>query len=150
MRYYIQPVVKRLGIKKRVTWRTFRRTYTTLLHANGEDVEGGAGVIATQLVTHHDGPVRASADARETGSTSESGGDGAVGETRAGGQNNLNAPQMSAKNREPKRRSTPRNKTSPSTLSGGKSRRRGTQAGFQLGTRSDIWLSHSNSCRLRP
>jgi len=94
MRYYIQPVVKRLGIKKRVTWRTFRRTYTTLLHANGEDVEGGAGVIATQLVTHHDGPVRASADARETGSTSESGGDGAVGETRAGGQNDgLAAPQ---------------------------------------------------------
>jgi hypothetical protein len=28
MRYYIQPVVKRLGIKKRVTWHTFRRTYT--------------------------------------------------------------------------------------------------------------------------
>ena len=39
MRYYIQPVVKRLGIKKRVTWHTFRRTYTTLLHANGEDVK---------------------------------------------------------------------------------------------------------------
>jgi integrase len=36
MRYYIQPVVKRLGIKKRVTWHTFRRTYTTRLHANGE------------------------------------------------------------------------------------------------------------------
>jgi integrase len=39
LHYYIQPVVKRLGINKRVTWHTFRRTYTTLLHANGEDVK---------------------------------------------------------------------------------------------------------------
>jgi site-specific recombinase XerD len=39
MRYYTQPVVKRLGIKKRVTWHTFRRTYTTFLHANGKDVK---------------------------------------------------------------------------------------------------------------
>ena len=39
MRYYIQPVAKRLGINKRVGWHTFRRTYTTLLHAIGEDVK---------------------------------------------------------------------------------------------------------------
>ena len=39
MRYHIQPVVKRLGINKRVSWHTFRRTYSTLLHANGEDVK---------------------------------------------------------------------------------------------------------------
>jgi hypothetical protein len=26
MRYYIQPVVKKLGIQKRVSWHTFRRT----------------------------------------------------------------------------------------------------------------------------
>ena len=39
MRYYIQPVVKRLGIKKRVTWHTYRRTCTILLHAKGEDVK---------------------------------------------------------------------------------------------------------------
>jgi hypothetical protein len=38
--------------------------------------------------------IRTSADARETGSTAESGGDGAVGETRTGGQNDgLTAPQ---------------------------------------------------------
>jgi integrase len=47
MRYYIQPVVKRLGIKKRVTWHTFRRTYTTLLHANGEDVK-----VVQELLRH--------------------------------------------------------------------------------------------------
>ena len=45
MRYYIQPVVKRLGIKKGVTWHTFRRTYTTLLHANGEDVKVVQGLL---------------------------------------------------------------------------------------------------------
>lgn len=39
MRYHIQPVIERLGIAKRVSWHTFRRTYTTLLHANGEDVK---------------------------------------------------------------------------------------------------------------
>jgi hypothetical protein len=41
LRYYIQPVVKRLGTNKRVTWHTFRRTYTTLLHANGEGAPKG-------------------------------------------------------------------------------------------------------------
>jgi integrase len=47
MRYYIQPVVKKLGIQKRVTWHTFRRTYTTLLHANGEDVK-----VVQELLRH--------------------------------------------------------------------------------------------------
>lgn len=47
MRYYIQPVVKRLGINKRVTWHTFRRTYTTLLHANGEDIK-----VVQELLRH--------------------------------------------------------------------------------------------------
>jgi integrase len=47
MRYYIQPVVRKLGIKKRVTWHTFRRTYTTLLHANGEDVK-----VVQELLRH--------------------------------------------------------------------------------------------------
>lgn len=39
MRYHIQPVVRKLGIKKRVSWHTFRHTYSTLLKANGEDVK---------------------------------------------------------------------------------------------------------------
>jgi integrase len=39
MRYHIQPVVKRLGINKRVSCHTFRRTYAALLHANGEDMK---------------------------------------------------------------------------------------------------------------
>ena len=47
MRYHVQPVVKRLGIKKRVAWHTFRRTYTTLLHANGEDVK-----VVQELLRH--------------------------------------------------------------------------------------------------
>ena len=47
MRYHIQPVVKRLGINKRVSWHTFRRTYTSLLHANGEDVK-----VVQELLRH--------------------------------------------------------------------------------------------------
>lgn len=47
MRYHIQPVVKRLGIKKRVAWHTFRRTYTSLLTANKEDVK-----VVQELLRH--------------------------------------------------------------------------------------------------
>jgi integrase len=47
MRYHIQPVVRKLGIDKRVAWHTFRRTYTTLLHANGEDVK-----VVQELLRH--------------------------------------------------------------------------------------------------
>jgi integrase len=39
MQYHIQPLVKRLGIKKRVSWHTFRRTFTSLLTANKEKVK---------------------------------------------------------------------------------------------------------------
>lgn len=46
MRYH-QPVIQRLGINKRVSWHTFRRTYTTLLQANGEDVK------VVQELLHH-------------------------------------------------------------------------------------------------
>jgi len=31
MRDHIQPVVKQLGIKKRIGWHTFRHTFSTLL-----------------------------------------------------------------------------------------------------------------------
>ena len=47
MSYRIQPVAKRLGIVKRIGWHTFRRTYTTLLHANGEDVK-----VVQELLRH--------------------------------------------------------------------------------------------------
>jgi integrase len=47
MRYHIQPVVKRLGIHKRVTWHTFRRTYSTLLQGNREDVK-----VVQELLRH--------------------------------------------------------------------------------------------------
>ena len=47
MRYHIQPVVKELGIDKRVSWHTFRRTYTTLLQANREDVK-----VVQELLRH--------------------------------------------------------------------------------------------------
>jgi integrase len=47
MRYHIQPAAQRIGITKRIGWHTFRRTYTTLLHANGEDVK-----VVQELLRH--------------------------------------------------------------------------------------------------
>ena len=47
MRYHIEPVVRELGIEKRVSWHTFRRTYTSLLQANREDVK-----VVQELLRH--------------------------------------------------------------------------------------------------
>ena len=47
MRYHIEPVIHELGIKKRVSWHTFRRTYTSLLQANREDVK-----VVQELLRH--------------------------------------------------------------------------------------------------
>jgi integrase len=47
MRYHVEPVVRDLGIKKRISWHSFRRTYTSLLHANGEDVK-----VVQELLRH--------------------------------------------------------------------------------------------------
>jgi integrase len=47
MQYHIQPAAQRLGITKRIGWHTFRHTYTTLLHANGEDVK-----VVQELLRH--------------------------------------------------------------------------------------------------
>ena len=47
MSYHIQPIAKKQGITKRIGWHTFRRTYTTLLHANREDVK-----VVQELLRH--------------------------------------------------------------------------------------------------
>lgn len=47
MQYHIQPLVKRLGIQKRVSWHTFRHTFTTLLTANNENVK-----VVQELLRH--------------------------------------------------------------------------------------------------
>jgi len=47
MRYHIHPVVRELGINKRVSWHTFRRTFSSLLKANGEDVK-----VVQELLRH--------------------------------------------------------------------------------------------------
>lgn len=47
MQYHIQPLVKRLGIAKSVSWHTFRRSFTTLLTANGENVK-----VVQELLRH--------------------------------------------------------------------------------------------------
>ena len=47
MHYHIEPVVGHLGIQKRVGWHMFRRTYATLLKANGEDVK-----VVQELLRH--------------------------------------------------------------------------------------------------
>ena len=47
MRYYIQPKARNLGINKKVSWHTFRHTFSTLLKANGEDVK-----VVQELLRH--------------------------------------------------------------------------------------------------
>ena len=47
MRYHIQPVVKRLGTSKRISWHTFRRTFAMLLKANGKDIK-----VVQELLRH--------------------------------------------------------------------------------------------------
>jgi hypothetical protein len=39
LQLHIQPLAGKLGITKTIGWRTFRRTYASLLKANGEDVK---------------------------------------------------------------------------------------------------------------
>lgn len=52
-RWHLQPAVKAAGIKGKVGWHTFRRTYATLLKANGEDVKTVQELLrhANSLVT---------------------------------------------------------------------------------------------------
>lgn len=47
MQYHIQPLVKKLGINKHVGWHTFRRTFTSLLTANRENVK-----VVQELLRH--------------------------------------------------------------------------------------------------
>lgn len=47
MGYYIQPIARKLGITKRIGWHTFRRTYSSILKANGEDVK-----VVQELLRH--------------------------------------------------------------------------------------------------
>ena len=45
--WHVSVDVRNLGIQKRVGWHTFRRTYATLLKANGEDVK-----VVQELLRH--------------------------------------------------------------------------------------------------
>ena len=47
MGYHIQPMAKKLGITKRIGWHTFRRTYSSILQDNGEDVK-----VVQELLRH--------------------------------------------------------------------------------------------------
>ena len=46
MRHFIQPVATKLGIRQ-MNWHTFRHTYSTLLHGNGEDPK-----VVQELLRH--------------------------------------------------------------------------------------------------
>ena len=39
MGYHIQPIARKIGITKRIGWHTFRRTYSSILQDNREDVK---------------------------------------------------------------------------------------------------------------
>ncbi len=47
MRDYIQPVARKLGINKKISWHTFRHTFSSILKAIGEDVK-----IVQELLRH--------------------------------------------------------------------------------------------------
>jgi integrase len=47
MGYHIQPIARKLGIQKRIGWHTFRRTYSSILKDNGEDVK-----VVQELLRH--------------------------------------------------------------------------------------------------
>jgi len=47
MRDYIQPAARKLGIDKKMSWHTFRHTFSTLLKGNGEDVK-----VVQELLRH--------------------------------------------------------------------------------------------------
>ena len=43
----IQPVARELGIHKKISWHTFRHTFSSILKANGEDVK-----VVQELLRH--------------------------------------------------------------------------------------------------
>ena len=47
MAYHIQPKAREMGIQKRIGWHTFRRTYSSILKDNGEDVK-----VVQELLRH--------------------------------------------------------------------------------------------------
>jgi integrase len=47
MRDHIQPVARKLGINKKLSWHTFRHTFSSILKANGEDVK-----VVQELLRH--------------------------------------------------------------------------------------------------
>ena len=47
MRDYIQPMARNLGIQKKMSWHTFRHTFSSILKGNGEDVK-----VVQELLRH--------------------------------------------------------------------------------------------------
>ena len=47
MRDYIQPIARKLGIQKKMSWHTFRHTFSSILKGNGEDVK-----VVQELLRH--------------------------------------------------------------------------------------------------
>ena len=47
LRHHIRPVVKKLGITKRIGWHTFRRMYSTLLRVTGAELK-----VMQELMRH--------------------------------------------------------------------------------------------------
>lgn len=73
MRYFIQPVARRLGIGN-INWHTFRHTYSTLLRANGRS-ESCAGIASAFVHQDSDGRLYAGCNCGEAASSIESSAD---------------------------------------------------------------------------
>lgn len=66
MGYHVQPTARKLGITKRIGWHTFRRTYSSILQDNGEDVKVVQRVVASCLNQSDIGCLCAGANARQS------------------------------------------------------------------------------------
>jgi integrase len=68
MCYHVQPKARERGIDKRIGWHTFRRTYSSILKDNGEDVE-----VVQELLRHASTRrLRTGADAGQAGGAEQS------------------------------------------------------------------------------
>lgn len=77
-RVYIKPAAKRIGLKKRIGWHTFRHTLGTILNANGETQSYSGAAASWESQSHH-GHVRPSSIRRETQRTDQGCGNASSG-----------------------------------------------------------------------
>jgi hypothetical protein len=73
MRDYIQPAARKVGSIKKMSWHTFRHTFSTLLKGNGEDVKVVQEVLGHSTAKDDPGHLHAGSQSAEACGTEQSG-----------------------------------------------------------------------------